>query len=153
MIGVALVSIFYVVVRPMLRAKKGDPLARQPMFSPSQHRVVEREMQNLLVELTKMTQAISAQLDTRAAKLELLIEDADRKIAQLQSIPARPPAEPAPVASLASQSSRPPNGEALDGRYARIYALADSGQDAHQIAAELDRPQGEVELILALRRK
>ena len=45
------------------------------------------------------------------------------------------------------------NNDALNARYARIYALADSGRDARQIAAELDRPHGEVELILALRRR
>lgn len=149
MMAVAAVSVFYAVIRPMMR-KKRDPLERGPMFSPSQQRAVEHEMQNLLVEMAKMAREISAQLDTRSAKLEMLIDEADRKIAQLQSMPARVASEPAPAASA---PPRPSNGDALDGRYARIYALADSGQDARQIAAELDRPQGEVELILALRRK
>jgi len=38
---------------------------------------VERQMQSLLVELSEMSRQISAQLDTRSAKLELLIKEAD----------------------------------------------------------------------------
>ena len=82
-LGIA--TIFYAVFRPMLR-KKRDALDRPANFRPSQQRTVENEMQNLLVELSKMAQQVSAQLDTRAAKLEMLIDDADRKIAELQAV-------------------------------------------------------------------
>jgi hypothetical protein len=36
-------------------------------------------------------------------------------------------------------------------RYQQIYALADDGQTAPEIATTLDRPRGEIDLILALR--
>jgi len=39
-----------------------------------------------------------------------------------------------------------------DARYAEIYALSDRGEAPQEIARKLDRPRGEVELILALRR-
>ncbi len=38
-----------------------------------------------------------------------------------------------------------------DNRHADIYRLADGGRSARQIAQELNRPYGEVELILHLR--
>jgi DNA-binding NarL/FixJ family response regulator len=39
----------------------------------------------------------------------------------------------------------------LDPRHAEVYALADQGQSAYDIANQLGRPRGEIELILALR--
>ncbi len=75
-------TIFYAVMRRFRRKK--DPLTRQPSSLAGQ-RTVEREMSNLLVELSEMARQVSAQLDTRAAKLELLIKEADEKIAALSS--------------------------------------------------------------------
>ena len=43
-------------------------------------------MQNVLVELSNMARQITSQLNTRAAKLELLLQEADQKIAQLQRL-------------------------------------------------------------------
>ena len=40
-------------------------------------------MESLLVELSEMARQISAQLDTRSQKLEILIREADEKIAAL----------------------------------------------------------------------
>jgi hypothetical protein len=39
----------------------------------------------------------------------------------------------------------------MDRKYDEIYSLADVGQSTNQIARKLNRPHGEVELILALR--
>jgi hypothetical protein len=40
----------------------------------------------------------------------------------------------------------------IDPRHALVYALADQGRSFKDIAQELNRPSGEIELILALRR-
>jgi hypothetical protein len=154
LMGLAGATIFYVVLlRPMMR-KKHDPLEKMGSFaSPSRERAVEHEMSNLLVELSQMTRQVSAQLDTRAAKLEALIAEADRKIARLESGCRSQPVQGAGEAGGEASEQRPGNGHALDARYARIYAMAEAGQSARQIAGELDRPEGEVELILALRRR
>jgi hypothetical protein len=137
-------GLFYLMVlRPMSRRK--DPLDRPPAFaSLSQQRTVERQMQNLLVELSEMARQITAQLDTRAGKLEALIKEADEKIAAMHSQnngSSDAPAAPPPAAFE----------EMPDPRHAEVYALADQGRDASDIATELGRPRGEVELILALR--
>ena len=142
--AVGALTIVYVVMRPSFRKK--DPLAQSnPKMSMAQQRSVEREMSNLLVELSEMARQITGQLDTRAAKLEALMQEADRKIAELkhlQVVHHEPEIKPLESRTL------PP---ASDGRYSAIYSLADAGHSVQEIAQQLDRPRGEVELILALR--
>src|SRR4051812_2764210 len=151
--AVGALTILFVVLRPSLRKK--DPLAKSnPKLSMAQQRSVEREMSNLLVELSEMARQVTAQLDTRTAKLEATMEDADKKIAELKRLMGtassspqarREPPEQEPAASSADSSP------AIDPRYSAIYTLADAGHSPQQIAHQLDRPRGEVELILALR--
>jgi hypothetical protein len=151
----AILIVLWLIIRPW--AKRKDPLAQQPFkTSLAQQRALERQMSNLVVELSEMARQITAQLDTRAAKLEMLIKEADEKIGRLgtngsgetqslmaahgggngagavERVPPEPPAEP-------------------DPRHAQVYALADQGRSSQQIAQELHRPSGEIELILALR--
>jgi hypothetical protein len=152
MIALALITIFYAVIRPGLKKKK-DPLEKPPAYGKlSSERTVERQMQNLLVELSEMTRQITAQLDTRAQKLQLLIEEADKRIAELQ----RTPKQPIPARSGEAWSApAPPNipSEPVDESHQKVYDLADHGHSAGEIARELNQPRGEVELILALRPK
>jgi len=42
--------------------------------------------------------------------------------------------------------------DAVSPLHRRIYALADEGHDVLSIAQQLEQPQGQVELVLALRR-
>jgi hypothetical protein len=138
----AILTILYATLRPMFRKK--DPLDKPAGFgSLAQQRAVERQMQNALVEMAEMARQISAQIDTRAAKLEALIREADQKIAAMkaQDSNGSPPA-----------SSLPLDAPAQDPRHAQVYALADQGHSCNDIAQRLNRPSGEIELILALRR-
>src|SRR5438552_1915531 len=83
-IVLAILTIIYVVMRPSLRRNK-DPLSKEHRSSSlAQQRSVERQMSSLLVELSEMARQISAQLDTRSAKLEILIKQADEKLAALK---------------------------------------------------------------------
>jgi hypothetical protein len=158
LLGMAGLALAYIVIRPMLR-KKRDPLDRPSGFkSLSQQRSVERSMQNLLVDLSEMARQISGQLDTRAAKLEALIREADEKIEQLRSVGTSPPTaaqDQAPrmrlVGSEVSADQPAPEPSPPDRRHAEVYALADEGRPPREIAARLNRPSGEIELILALR--
>jgi hypothetical protein len=139
-VAVGTLTILYAVfVRPKMKEKK-DPLSRP--LGLSRQRDVEKQMETLLVELSEMARQITAQIDTRSAKLEALIAEADEKIAALRATPG--PAGPAAV-------GRDVQIAAEDRRHAAIYELADAGLSAGQIAQRLSRPNGEVELILALR--
>ena len=172
-IALAILTIVYVTfVRPLRQKKKDkDPLERPASRTGlSRQRAVEREMSNLLVELSEMARQLSAQLDTRAAKLELLIKEADEKILLLQRAGVAgagtdysdhrhtPEMAGSAVSALEGviMEARAPldvdvRGSHLDPRHARVYDLADEGHSAQEIARELDRPNGEIELILALR--
>jgi hypothetical protein len=145
------------------RKTKRDPLeTHSSSVSMAQQRAVERQMSNLLIELSDMARTVSATIDTRAAKLEALIDEADRRIEILRAMNENRPeatpmlaaapmkqlehAEPKLVVTLATQRATP-----VDDRHVRVYELADCGRSVHEIATELARPSGEIELILALR--
>jgi hypothetical protein len=138
-----ILTVIYVVMRPMRKRK--DPMIHGPSLSLAGQREVEKQMTELVVELEKMARQMTSQLDTRAAKLELLIREADEKIAALRSTDHSPPqtirVEPAQI----RQALLP------DNRHTGVYELADQGQTPRQIAQQLSRPYGEIELILALR--
>ena len=77
-------TIFYAVMRPL--RKKKDPLEKSPSrFGVASQRMVERDMSNLLVELSEMARQVTAQLDTRTLKLEMLLKEADEKNAALKN--------------------------------------------------------------------
>jgi hypothetical protein len=171
-IGAALFLIVYFVIRPMGKRKQ-DPLDKMGTRSSpmATQRSVEREMSNLLVELSEMARQVTAQLDTRATKLELLMKEADEKIETLRALQASAPSSSssplpptAPSAALRQSVAErealmqpletplsPPPEPAIDPRHAEIYALADQGRTPVDIASRLGRPSGEIELILALR--
>ncbi|MBC7785196.1 MAG: hypothetical protein H7144_15280 [Burkholderiales bacterium] len=152
------ILVLYVVARPFMKKKK-DPMDKPGfMRSLSQQRSVERQMENLLVELSEMSRQMTAQLDTRAARLEILIKDADQKIGRLQQLAREEREERAiPLPNFAA-SDFPVTGQNLaspsdeDMRHREVYALADDGKSIPEISSALARPSGEIELILALRR-
>lgn len=164
----AVILIYLAVLRPKMRKKK-DPLDQPPpRATMAQQRALERDMQTLLVEYEQMIRNMTSQLDTRAAKLELLIKEADEKMAALSaanagailpSVSAAPgdsatSADPETAAmaratDLTPTPRRDPTGP--DPRHAEVYALADQGLAARDVARKLGRPNGEIELILALR--
>jgi hypothetical protein len=162
-IAVGVGTIVYVAfVKPMLGRKKKDPLTRPPPEPGlARQRAVERDVSNLLVELSEMTRRMTAQIDTRAAKLDALIREAEEKIALLRSLGQGHSSGGGPhgvlieakllesdaVPMRQSEDSVPP----VDPRHAEVYDLADEGQSAQDIARHTGRPRGEVELIIALR--
>jgi hypothetical protein len=156
--GVAVAATAFVLFRPRMKAKK-DPLARSPdSASLAQQRSVERQMQNLLVELSEMARQVTAGLDTRAAKLDALIREADEKIAALSALQSSvsirrsdDPAVQPTMSMVVAPAPAPPCAYEPDPRHAEVYSLADQGQSPSQIAGRLNRPNGEIELILALR--
>ena len=159
-IAVGVMTVVYITfVRPLRKKKEADPLERRPGHGTlAQQRGVERDMSNLLVELSEMARQMTAQLDTRAAKLELLLKEADQRIELLRAAGVRGPgasSEPQLLDGVIVEAKAPVTHSMTeskpDPRHAQVYDLADDGHPPHEIARLLDRPSGEVELILALR--
>jgi hypothetical protein len=99
--------------------------------------------------LADTARRLSAQLDTKAKRLEILIRHADERIAALgrgADNTARPQ-----QADGARDAAPPPTAPPLDPLTRSVYEHADTGLTALQIAQQLDEQVGKVELILALR--
>jgi hypothetical protein len=153
-----------VLLWPRVRhgAGSGQPEMRSDP-SLAQQRSVERDMQTLMRELSEMARKIGAQLDAKSARLEALIRAADERATRLEATArdAQPNASDTdghPTTDASAQFESPPSSipipppaQETDPRHVQIYALADEGLSAVQIAERLGRPEGEVELILALR--
>jgi len=119
-------------------------------------------MEQLVAELEQLARKISAEIDTKFAKLETVIADADQRIRKLQDLLRAADGRPAidvvvgddESTSRGSGAAARSSGDAGSAdRHARIYELADAGKPAVEIARTLGRPTGEIELILALRPK
>jgi TolA-binding protein len=158
-LAVGVLATLYLIMRGKGKRRR-DPMERPSMPSLSQQRQVERDISTLMVEMLETARQMTAQLDTRAARLELLMKEADAKLAALKAASsttattqATPPVQPeatpacaAPIEETVPKVETPP-----DPRHAEVYDLADQGRSPHEIARHLNRPNGEVELILALR--
>jgi len=91
----------------------------------------------------------SARLETKAARLEILLEHADQRIAKLER--ALEQREPAPVARE-TRAPDPLTPTESDPLKAKVFSLADEGLTPIEIAERTDQHVGKIELILALRR-
>ena len=138
-----LVMVIFLLLRPRRIGGKGPSAAAlrtPPAASTSQDR---RDLQALIVELHELSRKINADIDTRFAKLEAAMRDADRRIATLTRLTRK-----------TGQASPPPEDTAdPDLRHAIVYELADSGLKPVDIARRLGKTPGEIELILNLRGK
>jgi hypothetical protein len=158
---------------------RGAPSETSPAFqsqpNPLNVREIATELAALLADLEETARRAAAQIENRRTGLELVLKEADEKIRRLETltkaaIPERGGgAEPRPAAlsadaaqlitrlrqergalgGAAGAASAPPSVE--DPAYRPIYQLADAGKSPREIAQQLNRQPGEVELILALR--
>ncbi len=122
----------------------------------SRHRV---DAQAASAEMLDAARQMAAKLDNKAARLEVLIQQADERISQMSQLPVvvgNTQAGSAIASDVRSAhqpvqvSTREPT-IAADPLTQSVYELADSGCLPIQIAQELDEQVGKVELILSLR--
>lgn len=129
------------------RAAAGEVTGpRDPLHLPADLQKKERlrrDLETLIGELQDLSRKISAEIDTRFAKLEASIRDADRRIAVLNRLARQ-------GGSVPEDSS--PHGDENAGRHNVVYELADAGFSCVEIAKDLGKTPGEIELILNLRR-
>lgn len=128
------------------QASRAPSMEREPSPQPEELRILARDLEELADRLAE-------RLDAKAERLEQLLRRADERFASL------PEESPPTYAHVAPRSARrspasPPRIVAestTDPATERIYALADTGVAARDIAHQLDEPIGKVQLILALR--
>lgn len=142
--------------------------ATNPMLTPTEQlernkqlRGVRGDLETLMVEIEQFSKRLSAHLDAKTVAIELLLKQADQRIAELQRLAKsnghdRPDTQPP---SAESNSAEPPiktisrsAPEIPDDPLSRsVYQLADQGMAADAIARKLNEHVGKIELILALR--
>jgi len=118
-------------------------------------RQARRDIESVMLELDQLARQIHGRIDTRFAKLETIIRDADERIGLLSRLVRS--AEGGPALDItAGDADGPTNREQgsrpADDANGSIYGLADSGLSAARIADRVGRSTGEIELILSLRR-
>jgi len=123
-----------------------------------------RDVATAMKDLDSLSEQVHSQLDAKIAKLEALIRVADDRIDRLGRTSRSAGGQPT-VDVLADDADRGATNEAQNGdrssmamgdslvpsAHEAIYALADAGTPVLQIARQMNRPRGEIELILSLR--
>jgi hypothetical protein len=171
MMTVLLVLCATVIMIVLLRRHQFRSTSRREMSRDhiarirDQHKLRE-SMDELLLQLEEVSRRVGAQVDTKFAKLETVIRDADERIARLEGVLGRSgdtrPQPRAPGSAKREGAGETPAGgtdtpaapnpaEPPDPRFQRVYELIDAGSSPIKAAEQLGLPLGEVELILDLR--
>ncbi len=133
--------------RKIAKRNAARPTARELVEQMKNHpRMLASDTHAFNAKLEETARRLSGQLDNKARRLEILIGEADQRIAALGAS-AAPATQPA-----ARHAPAPSNGEHQADELTRaVYEQADAGRTALEIAQQLDEQVGKVELILALR--
>lgn len=197
--GVVLVVLMVIISTRRRAADRGSSpksYAREQIARLRQQNQVREDLKELMICLEEMSRDINGQCDTRFAKLEKVIADADARIAELKRLgvernaraanstptiiemprtdqldetPRQPadmtsdgPATSAeqPTGQPTGQSTGQPTGQPTgqssdepdqpDVLRRQVLELAEAGKQPVEIARELGRDVGEVELIIKL---
>jgi hypothetical protein len=152
--------------------------AAMPTANPLSLRDITSEVHALLADVEETARRLAAQIDNRYVRLEQLMGEADEKIRMLERLQNIQPMQPQVNASAGTPAARASSAHASehassssdaqralarlrqergappaaqDPAYQPIYSLADAGKTPREIAQQLSRQPGEIELILALR--
>ena len=102
-------------------------------------------------DLTELTERLANQLDMKAERVEALIAAADERIRHLERLSLETPGTP--DHRLVEPRHRVRHETfGSDASHKEVYELSDKGYSPVDIARTLERPTGQVELILNLRR-
>ncbi len=128
------------------------------------------QLNELFAALADFSRQVNGQIDTRIIKLQILLNQADEKIAELNNINAKHPQKNQNSAAIdelkdkinqiKSQASQEltdiasnfhqSQGKTIPAENTEVIQLARKGMDKIAIAQQLGRPVGEIELILSL---
>ncbi len=134
LILIALLLFFFVSRRQKSPASAGEELLQAFEKIIEDTRTIGNEFETNLQERQALIQQLLARLDQR-------IQEAQRAVDTLKDAQPMRLRTPDPAQSLPNQSD-----------YKQVVTLAKSGMDAQAIAKRLQKPVGEVELILNIQR-
>lgn len=168
LLGVVLITIGMMMgIRKKRRQAGARSSSRERVDELRQKQAVRGDLEQLMTEVEQLAKRFGTQLDAKTMQMERLIEEADRKIAELKQLEqarrdamslqppqASYPKPQAPETHPPSDIAHPPSpAPSPDETLKRsVCALADRGVDPVEIAKQLNEHVGKVELILALRK-
>lgn len=175
-LGVLLITIGMMMgIRGKRRRASARGSARDRVDELRQKQAVRGDLEQLMAEVEQLAKRFGTQLDAKTMHMERLLDEADRKIAELKqleqtrqhammlqaSAPAHytPPPSPSPEPPALAPAehnpppvAHPPAPSPDEALKRSVCALADRGVDTVEIAKQLNEHVGKVELILALRK-
>lgn len=169
LIVAAIVLLTWVMMRLQWRRQRRSP-DDEPVAEMRETIADRQADMERAAEVGEIVRDLSARLETRAARLEALLDRADERIEQLEARLAAGAVSGSVAASeqpaLTMQASQREAGDpwsdtqerpatprqSEDPLHQEVYELADGGQTPLDIARRLDQQVGTIELILALRR-
>ena len=171
MLGVAIIALTLLMRSTLRRTRRArtsaTPSARARYRQLAHKQETTRDVDHVMLELDRLARDIQGRIDTRFAKLEAVIRDADERIARLARLIRGADADPDAGADAAPgrrstldimlphedghDSTEVETSKASDPRQA-IFELADRGVAPAAISEQVGKAVGEIELILALRR-
>lgn len=129
--------------------------AREQFSQLKEQSKATRDVGQVMLELDQLSRQLHGRLDTKLARLEAVIQDADGRIDKLSRLVRRADGEPQLEITLDREEpyeAPPPEPTQEEGdRHTAVYRLADDGTSPIEIAQHIGRPVGEIDLILALR--
>ncbi|HZW09104.1 MAG TPA: hypothetical protein VFF69_04300 [Phycisphaerales bacterium] len=151
-IGGVMLMVFIFRMLRRRPATQPQPERRRPGTPVKPSAEAHDRLEHLMGDAEELTRRLAAILDNKAARLEALIEQADERARRLEALTSRPAPAPPPPLRSEPRLDEPDPADAVDPFHRRVYELADQGLSPVDIARRIDRPTGQVELILALRR-
>ena len=153
---IIITSLMLISARRKIRESRNTPRAysRDLYARIKEEKTAIGNMQEVMLELEQLARQIHGQVDTRYAKLEAVIRDADKRIETLSRLARTDDDSPAldVTVGIEQKEEHDPRSDDTALPHSEVHRLADAGLGVVQIAKETDRNVGEVELILALRK-
>lgn len=150
-------------VRKLRQSPSAPPSVQSRADALSRVARDRESLETLMKDVRELTRLCAQQLDSRAERIEKLLEQADERIRRLEAAsgtgreaplvetkPASPTRTTKSASRLDSTRSSPPEFP-QDPLARQVYELADQGRSPVEIAGSLEEHVGKVELILALR--
>ncbi|MFG0274837.1 MAG: hypothetical protein ACF8QF_07260 [Phycisphaerales bacterium] len=136
----------WISLRRRLRRSAASPDASERLEEIRTRQRGRDSLDGVMVDAEELARRLAAHLDNKAARLEILLDEANATIARLEQAAAS-----GGTARRQIGADIAPSGSAPDPIVRNIYRLADAGKAPLEIATELDEQVGKVELVLALR--
>ena len=142
--------------RRVRRSQQSSEVSVRERYAELQHEgSASRDVESVMRELDQLSRQIHGRLDTKLAKLEAVIRDADERIDRLSRLARAAKGAGTVDVTLDPEAplvTNPRGSENATTPHADVYRLADGGCLPIEIAKTLGRTTGEVELILSLRK-